>query len=184
MQRSGVSRCIVSNCVVYAKIWDTPTGYPIFLCLRPENENEVRVWGVSRPPPVAESREASEWPRSTRDKGAPSPRTFVGHRNRRAAYCRRRRAPYTRTHCTPSLIRPLRGHLPPGEGFCSPTWGRLPHQCAHWFAMTTGGALPLPYIGRDCHGLLCKPRNDNIILRFALCILPFRAAYWPLYFLF
>ena len=29
-------------------------------------------------------KEASEWPRSARDEGAPSPRTFAGHRNRGA----------------------------------------------------------------------------------------------------
>ena len=42
-------------------------GYPngvshIFIPVAAK-ENEIRVWGASRPPPVAESREASEWQR-------------------------------------------------------------------------------------------------------------------------
>ena len=31
MQRSAHQRYIVQKSAVYAKIWDTPTGYPIFL---------------------------------------------------------------------------------------------------------------------------------------------------------
>jgi len=42
----------------------------------------VRVWGVSRPPPVAESREANEWQRSARNKAALPAEVSAGHRNR------------------------------------------------------------------------------------------------------
>ena len=45
MQRLGELRCIVSNCVVYAKIWDTRTGYPIFF-MPVGLEPKVRVWGA------------------------------------------------------------------------------------------------------------------------------------------
>jgi len=53
-----------------------------FLLCRPGIEPEVRFWGTREAPPVAESSDPSEWPRSARDEGAPPPRTFAEYRNR------------------------------------------------------------------------------------------------------
>ena len=54
MQRSALLRCIVSNCVVYAKKSLTPDGVGDFLMPVAENENEVRVWGAKGALPVAD----------------------------------------------------------------------------------------------------------------------------------
>ena len=51
----------------------------------PTDSNEVRVWGATRPPPVAEPREGSEWPRSVCNEAPPwarrTPGTATGHRH-------------------------------------------------------------------------------------------------------
>ena len=56
-----------------------------FIFVRVGLEPEVRVWGASRPPPVAESREASEWQRSVCNAAPPwarrTPGTATGHRH-------------------------------------------------------------------------------------------------------
>ena len=41
-------------------------------------EPQVRVRGVSRPPPVAESREANEWQRSIKSRKSVSPKILSG----------------------------------------------------------------------------------------------------------
>jgi len=55
-----------------------------------DNLRHVTRWGVSRPSPVAKSREASEWPRSVCNAGAPSPRrtqgTATGERGERCRW--------------------------------------------------------------------------------------------------
>ena len=54
MQRSADLRCIVSNCVVYAKIWDTPLGCPIFF-MPVGLEPQVRVWPGRPALPMADA---------------------------------------------------------------------------------------------------------------------------------
>ena len=44
-------------------------------------KRSVRVWGASRPPPVAESREASEWQRSIKSRKSVSPKILSGTAN-------------------------------------------------------------------------------------------------------
>ena len=44
------------------------------------------TWGATRPPPVAESREGSEWPRSADDAAAPSARNMPSIATGKALY--------------------------------------------------------------------------------------------------
>ena len=57
------------------------------LCVMQDSriEPEVRFRGAREAPPKSGYSDPSEWPRSARDEGALSPRTFAGHRNRTAA---------------------------------------------------------------------------------------------------
>ena len=84
MQRWAQQRCIVSNCVVYAKIWDTPLGYPIFFYA-----GGTRTAGESlAASPSAASGGCSEGAACAAVgifRGAPTTRENTGHRKRTPA---------------------------------------------------------------------------------------------------
>ena len=59
-----------------------PSGVGMFLIPVSVELEFIRVRGATRPPPVAESREGSEWQRSVCNAAAPTARRTPHHRNR------------------------------------------------------------------------------------------------------